>query len=101
MPKNSRKKSLAMSIYLSLAFLGFVVLAGGAIFGHDHDHDPHFDHDHDHGGHDGSHGGEPTVSIFSLKVIGAFIMAFGCGGGGSYWSGYRWLQYSFIGLGSG
>ncbi len=85
-----------MLIFLALAFLGFVVLAGGALIGHDHDHDPHFDHDHDAG-----HGGEPTVSIFSLKVIGAFVMAFGCGGAIAIWLGYGGLKPSLIGLVAG
>ncbi len=86
-----------MLIFLALVFLGFVVLVGGALFGHDHDHDAHFDHDHD---HDVTHG-EPTVSIFSLKVIGSFIMAFGAAGAIASWNGYGWIASSLIGLVAG
>jgi membrane protein implicated in regulation of membrane protease activity len=92
----SIEKETAVLTFLALAFLGFVLLAGGAIFGHDHDHDVHFDHDHDVG-----HAGEPTVSIFSLKVIGAFIMAFGCGGATATWLGYGGLKPSLVGLVAG
>src|SRR5689334_7424425 len=87
-----------MLIFLALAFFGFVILVGGAILGHDHDHDVHFDHDHD---HDASHTGEPTVSIFSLKVIGSFIMAFGSGGAIAKWLGYEGIKPSLIGLVAG
>lgn len=68
-----------MLIFLSLTVAGLVLLLGGAIFGHDHD----VDHDHDahvDAGHDVDQGGEPTVSVFSVKVIGTFIMGFGAGG---------------------
>ena len=90
-----------MPIFLALAFFGAMMLAGGAIFGHDHEHEVHFDHDHD---HDHSHGGDhdhsdqPSVSIFSMKVMGTFIMTFGCGGAIAYWSGWGWIGSSLTGI---
>lgn len=88
-----------MLTFLALTFLGFVILVGGALFGHDHDHDGHFDHDQSHDS-DG-HSGEPTVSIFSMKVMGAFIMTFGAGGAIAYWNDYGWVYSSLIGIATG
>jgi membrane protein implicated in regulation of membrane protease activity len=68
------------------------MLVGGAIFGHDHDVNHDIGHDHDGGGN------EPTVSIFSLKVIGTFIMGFGGGGAIGRYGGGDMLHSSFIGL---
>ena len=89
-----------MWIFLSLTGAGLILLLGGAIFGHDHD----FDHDHDahvDHGHDADSGGEPTVSIFSTKVIGTFVMGFGAGGAiASYYSAGA-LPASAAGLGTG
>ncbi len=62
-----------MLIFASLALLGVILLVGGSLLGHDHDHDVS-------DGHDADHGNEPTISIFSTKVIGMFIMGFGAGG---------------------
>lgn len=63
-----------MLIFFAIALFGVILLIGGSIFGHDHDHDGGHDSDSDHGG------SEPTVSIFSVKVIGVFIMGFGAAG---------------------
>ena len=65
-----------MFIFFAIACFGFIVLVGGSLFGgHDHDHSHDFGYGHDHIG-----GNEPTVSIFSMKVIGTFIMGFGATG---------------------
>jgi len=68
-----------MLIFVCITIAGFILLVGGSLFGHDHDvdhdHGGHFDH-----GHDGGHDAEPSVSMFSVKVIGSFIMGFGAGG---------------------
>src|SRR3989442_567181 len=85
-----------MLIFLAITFLGFVLLAGGALLGHDHD----IDHDHDHG-HEADQGNEPTVSIFSFKVIGAFIMGFGAAGAIADYYGSGWLASSLSGLATG
>src|SRR5947208_7220273 len=77
------------------------MLVGGALFGSHHDHDAFghdHDHGHDHGGHDGN---EPSVSIFSFRVIGSFVMAFGVGGAIAWWSGRGWIGSSLWGLASG
>lgn len=89
-----------MPIFVALAFFGLILLLGGSIFGHDHDHDGGFDHDHDHDGdHEG--GSEPSVSIFSTKVIGTFVMGFGAAGFVASYYGCNWLSASLVGLGFG
>jgi hypothetical protein len=64
-----------MFVFIAIAAAGFILLLGGSVFGHDHDHDAHVDHEHDGEGAD-----EPTVSIFSIKVLATFVMGFGAGG---------------------
>lgn len=89
-----------MLIFVCITIAGFILLVGGSLFGHDHDvdhdHDGHFDH-----GHDGGHDAEPSVSMFSVKVIGSFIMGFGAGGAIAAFYGANPLTASFIGLGVG
>jgi len=65
---------MTSAVFIAIAFAGLVLLIGGSIFGHDHDHD--FGHGFDPG--DG--GAEPTASIFSTKVIAMFIIGFGAAG---------------------
>ncbi len=93
-----------MLIFVCITAAGFILLLGGSIFGHDHDgdhdHGGHFDHGHD-AGHDASHDIEPTVSIFSTKVIGAFLMGFGAGGAIAAYYGAGPLAASFVGLAVG
>ncbi len=88
-----------MPIFVALAIAGLLLLLGGALFGHDHD----ITHDVGHIDHSGAdHGGnEPTVSIFSLKVIGTFIMGFGGGGVLGRYEGAGMLPSSLVGLGIG
>ena len=88
-----------MLIFIGITLAGLILLVGGSLFGHDHDaggHDGHLG-----GGHDAGGGAEPTVSIFSLKVIGTFIMGFGAGGAIAVQYGAGPLAASFIGLVSG
>jgi membrane-bound ClpP family serine protease len=89
-----------MLIFVCITAAGFILLVGGSIFGHDHDvdhdHDGHFDH-----GHDAGHGTDATVSMFSVKVIGSFIMGFGAGGAIAAFYGADPLKASFIGLAVG
>lgn len=86
-----------MLIFLCITAAGFILLVGGSLFGHDvdHDHDGHFDH-----GHDGGQG-EATVSMFSVKVIGSFIMGFGAGGAIAAYYGLTPLPASLVGLAVG
>jgi hypothetical protein len=88
-----------MLIFICITIAGLILLVGGSLFGHDHDaggHDGHFEAGHDAGGD-----AEPTVSIFSLKVIGTFIMGFGAGGAIAVQYGANSLAASAIGLASG
>lgn len=55
--------------FSAIGIVGLVMLFGSMIFGHDHDGEVH-DGDNDHDG-DGS------ISIFSFKVIGSFLVGFG------------------------
>lgn len=86
-----------MLIFLAIMLGGIVILIGGSIFGHDHDsdvdHDVDGDADHDHG--------EATVSLFSPKVIGTFIMGFGASGGIAKFYHMDNVGASLIGVGSG
>ncbi len=58
-----------MLIFLSIAIGSFIIIAGSFIFGHDHDTD-HAEAGHAGEGHDLSHDMEPTISFFSVKVLG-------------------------------
>lgn len=68
-----------MLIYATIAFVGFVfllvMLFVGELFGHDHDLGGH-DGGIEHG--DGDIGGGP--SVFSSRIMAAFVTAFGVGG---------------------
>ena len=68
-----------MLIYATIAFVGFVfllvMLFVGELFGHDHDLGMH-DGGIEHG--DGDLGGGP--SVFSSRIMAAFVTAFGVGG---------------------
>jgi membrane protein implicated in regulation of membrane protease activity len=82
-----------MLIFFSIAVAGFIVVAGGALFG-DHGHD--IGHGFDHGGdHDA------IVSVFSPRVIGTFIMGFGAGGTIAVYAGAQTMGASLVGLGVG
>jgi membrane protein implicated in regulation of membrane protease activity len=88
-----------MLIFICITVAGLILLIGGSLFGHDHDaggHDGHLD-----AGHDVAGDAEPTVSIFSLKVIGTFIMGFGAGGAIAVQYGADPLAASAVGLASG
>ena len=83
-----------MLIFLCITVAGFILLVGGSLFGHDHD--GHVDH-----GHDAGHGVEAAVSVFSVKVIGTFILGFGAGGAIAAYYGANPLVASLIGLAVG
>jgi membrane-bound ClpP family serine protease len=82
-------------IFLAIMLAGLIILLGGFLFGHDHDAG-HADH-----GGDAGHDSEPTVSIFSTKVIGTFIMGFGGGGAIAQYAWGELIRSSFTGLGTG
>lgn len=85
-----------MIIFTSIALAGFILLAGSFLFGQDTEI-----------GHDGGdladvdHGDSPTISIFSMKILGTLIMGFGAAAAiaANYGAGY--LLASVIGVGSG
>lgn len=85
-----------MLIFIAIAIGSFIVLASSFLFGHDHDVD-HADTDHGVDGHDL----EPTISFFSMKVIGTLTMGFGAAGAIARQYGADYLVSSLIGLGSG
>lgn len=69
-------------IYIAFLAIGGLGLLSSLIFGDFHDGDLHGDFSHDIGGHDGDQADSPK--IFSLRVIFAFLMAFGIGGGSMF-----------------
>ena len=86
-----------MLIYLTLAFCGFLVVAGAFLFGHDHDHD--IGHEHD-VGHDGD-GHDHAISIFSTRIIATFVMGFGAAGAIARLYGHDHMMSSLFGMGAG
>ena len=89
-----------MPVFVALAVAGLLLTVGSQLFGHDadHDHDHSFDHDAQ---HDFDHDSEPTISIFSTKVIGTFIMGFGASGAIARYYGLTMPGSSLAGLGGG
>jgi membrane-bound ClpP family serine protease len=79
-----------MLIFVSIAFAAFFIVAGAFLFGHDHDI-----------GHDASHDvgpNEPTISIFSAKVIFTMIMGFGAAGAIARYYDASYVASSGIGV---
>jgi membrane protein implicated in regulation of membrane protease activity len=89
-----------MFIFIAIAIGSFFIIAGSFLFGHDHDSgDGHVDHGP--GGHDISHDMEPTISFFSIKVIGTLTMGFGAAGAIARQYGADYLVSSLWGLATG
>lgn len=86
-----------MLVFLAIAFVGFIFVAGAVIFGHG-DVDHSVDHALDHGGADSANG---TISIFSTRVIATFVMGFGAAGAIARISDASYVVSSLIGVGSG
>lgn len=72
-------------LYFAFLLIGVLGLLSSLIFG-DTDSDGGLDHNGDIGGGDGDHGHDGP-KILSLRVIFAFLLAFGIGGGSLYLSG--------------
>ena len=89
-----------MLIYATIAFVGFVfllvMLFVGELFGHDHDLGAH-DGGVEHG--DGDLGGGP--SVFSSRIMAAFVTAFGVGGVVARYYGLSHPASSGVGIASG
>jgi len=83
-----------MIIFISIALAAFILVAGSFLFGHDGD----VGHDGD-AGHDADSGGsEPTISVFSTKVLGTLLMGFGAAGAIAINYGASHVTASLIGL---
>src|SRR5713101_2865308 len=84
-----------MIIYIAVAAFGLLVLLVmlivGDLFGGDHD----FSHD---GGIDSDHGGP---SVFSIRIMAAFLTAFGVGGVVARYYGLSHVAASGIGIACG
>src|SRR5437867_3357295 len=86
-----------MIIFVSLAVAAFIIVGGSFLFGHDHD----VGHDHD-ASHDVDSGSaEPTISIFSTKVMATLVMGFGAAGAIAVHYGANYITASLIGVLSG
>jgi membrane-bound ClpP family serine protease len=83
-----------MPIFLAIAIGAFILIVGSFVFGHDHDID---DADHD----GGTTVGEHTISIFSMKVVGTFLMGFGGAGAIMRNYDYSYMTSSLSGIGTG
>ncbi len=83
-----------MIIFISIALAAFIIVGGSFIFGHDADtgHDGDMGHDVDSGG------AEPTISVFSTKVIGTLLMGFGAAGAIAVHYGATYIVASIIGV---
>jgi len=83
-----------MLVFTAIAVAGFLFVAGSFLFGHDHD--AGHEHDMGHDAHDG--GDEPTISVFSTKVLATLLMGFGAAGAISKQYGLDYLSSSLVGL---
>ncbi len=85
-----------MIIFISIALAAFIIVGGSFLFGHDTDtgHDGDMGHDHD----ADAGGTEPTISVFSTKVIGTLLMGFGAAGAIAVHYGAAYIVASLIGV---
>lgn len=84
-----------MIIFISIALAAFIIVAGSFLFGHDTDTGT----DAEDVGHDTDGGGaEPTISVFSTKVIGTLLMGFGAAGAIAMYYGASHVTASLIGV---
>jgi membrane-bound ClpP family serine protease len=89
-----------MLIFVAIAIGSFILVAGSFLFGHDHDAGDHAA-DHQMEGHDLGHDAEPTISVFSIKVLGTLTMGFGAAGALARHYGSDYLISSIWGVGTG
>jgi len=87
-----------MAIFVAIAIAAFIIVAGGFLFGHDHDFDHGFDGDASHEAGVDSHG---VIGIFSMRVIATFIMGFGAAGAVALYYGAGYPIASVIGVAAG
>jgi hypothetical protein len=84
----------ALTVFLSIGAVGFLILVASLIFGELFEH---FDFSHDFD-HDLGHGGP---GFFSMRGLAVFVTAFGGFGGLATYRGYDVLPSSFFGFGGG
>jgi len=87
-----------MLIFVAIAIAAFFLVAGSFLFGHDHDIGHDISHDHDLAHDDLAAENEPTISIFSTKVIFTMIMGFGAAGAIARFYGANLALSSGIGV---
>jgi membrane protein implicated in regulation of membrane protease activity len=87
-----------MMIFVAIAIAAFMIVAGGFLFGHDHDFDHGIDHDLSHEGGVDTHG---IIGIFSLRVVFTFVMGFGAAGAIALHYGAGYPIASVIGVAVG
>jgi membrane-bound ClpP family serine protease len=89
---------MTLMIFIGIALGGFILVAGGFLFGHEHDLGHDVGHDFGHDVHPESEG---TISIFSTKVLGTFVMGFGAAGAIAMRYDASPMHASLIGVGCG
>jgi membrane protein implicated in regulation of membrane protease activity len=87
-----------MAVFVAIAIAAFIIVAGGFLFGHDHDFDHGMDYDAGHEAGVDSHG---VIGIFSMRVIATFIMGFGAAGAVALYYGTGYPIASLIGVAVG
>lgn len=87
-----------MAVFVAIAIAAFIIVAGGFLFGHDHDFDHGMDYDASHEAGVDSHG---VIGIFSMRVIATFIMGFGAAGAIALHYGMGYPLASLIGVAAG
>ena len=87
-----------MTIFVTIAIAAFIIVAGGFLFGHDHDFDHGIDADASHEAGVDSHG---VIGIFSMRVIATFVMGFGAAGAVALYYGMGYPLASVIGVAAG
>jgi len=87
-----------MIVFVAIAIAAFMIVAGGFLFGHDHDFDHDIDHDVGHEAGVDTHG---IIGIFSMRVIATFIMGFGAAGAIALHYGAGYPVASLIGVAAG
>lgn len=87
-----------MAVFVAIAIGAFMIVAGGFLFGHDHDFDHGVDHDTGHESGVDTHG---IIGIFSMRVIFTFIMGFGAAGAIALHYGAGYPIASVIGVAVG
>jgi membrane protein implicated in regulation of membrane protease activity len=85
-------------IFVAIALAWFIVVAGGFLFGHDHDLGHDFSHDF---GSDGGPDVHGIVGIFSTKVIFTFVMGFGAAAAIAQFYGTGYPVASLVGVAAG